>query len=562
LAERARLVLQAEAGLSTQQVAASLGLSEQVVAGALEAFEQQRLAGFPRPHLEPEQFLELRPEQIAQARHVTGLAQRLFSATRALHHLPGKTKRLLECAALLWPLVRLSGARRDQDALQPGLELLEGATLAGFGAREQAAISCVLRLQRRGYRPDLDASFKRLRPTQQGQVRQLAALLQTAGGLDHSRSQSTALLGADISAESVTLRLSGPNAESDGAQACRLARLWRPVFHVTLRHAIGPSPITSVNGSSPGVVDGDIPLTAIISRELAQALRVWQASLAGALAGDSAGLGGLLESVDQARVTLGAFASILKRQALQRVRKPLRNLEDLLGSIVNQQTALAELEAFRSRQSSTAAAELLPLQEAWERNRRRRQADLKAWLEGAEATTLFTNLTAVAEAPPLRRSKVTTVAAGAAILLDEQCAKLVAREAKFSDDHPKSYWRYRQGLARLACTLKVWGESVSDGKEVAQLMADLRRLQGRLDRLLANISQSEAIAEFLDNWAEQQARRKAPQLHGAQPVLAYRQARRVQWSRLRGSLRRDWRVVRAGRLRRRVAQLLKRSDGD
>ena len=44
---------------------------------------------------------------------------------------------------------------------------------------------------------------------------------------------------------------------------------------------------------------------------------------------------------------------------------------------------------------------------------------------------------------------------------------------------------------------------------------------------------------------------------GAQPVLAYRQARKAQWSRLRRSLSRDWRPVRANRLRRQLAALLR-----
>ena len=275
LAERARLVLEAETGLSAHQMAASLGLSEQAVTGVLQAFEHQRLAGFPRPYFEPEQFLELQPERVAHARHVAGLVQRLFGATGALHHLPGKTRRLLECAALLWPLVGLSPRKRDRGVLQqPGPELLDGATLAGFSPREQAIISCVLRFQRTAYRPDRDPDFTRLRPTQQEQVRQLAALLQAAGGLDHSHTQSTALLGADISSDCLTLRVSGPSAELDGAQACRQSRLWQPVFHLALHYALGPGAVARENGSSPQPVDGAIPLAAIIGREMAQALRI------------------------------------------------------------------------------------------------------------------------------------------------------------------------------------------------------------------------------------------------------------------------------------------------
>jgi hypothetical protein len=95
------------------------------------------------------------------------------------------------------------------------------------------------------------------------------------------------------------------------------------------------------------------------------------------------------------------------------------------------------------------------------------------------------------------------------------------------------------------------------GEEAELLLADLLRLDNRIDRWLASNVLNEAVAAFLDDWAEQQARRKAPQLFGAQAVLAYRQARKAQWFRLRSTLVRDWRPLRAARLRRRANTLLK-----
>ena len=104
LADRARLVLQAESGGSPAQVAASLGLSPQTVEGVLSQFETDRLAAFPRPSLRLSELTQLDPAGTASRRHVAHLARRLFNETRPLHHLPRRARRLLEAAALLPPV--------------------------------------------------------------------------------------------------------------------------------------------------------------------------------------------------------------------------------------------------------------------------------------------------------------------------------------------------------------------------------------------------------------------------------------------------------------------------
>ena len=160
------------------------------------------------------------------------------------------------------------------------------------------------------------------------------------------------------------------------------------------------------------------------------------------------------------------------------------------------------------------------------------------------------------QSPPLRRKKSISIRAAAPVLLDELCAELAERQSKVITDRPKTYRRYQEGLARFACALEALGGKATMGDEAERLLADVQRLEDRIERWLASNGLNDAIADFLDAWAEQQARRKAPQLFGAQPVLAYRQARRTQWSRLRSSLVIDWRPLRPNRLRRRANTLL------
>jgi hypothetical protein len=95
------------------------------------------------------------------------------------------------------------------------------------------------------------------------------------------------------------------------------------------------------------------------------------------------------------------------------------------------------------------------------------------------------------------------------------------------------------------------------GPEAVALAADLRGLAQQLDDLRRLDSADVAIGNFLDRWAVRQARRKAPQLHGAEAVLAFRQAVRDQRRQQQRALARAWQPVRGRRLLRRVALLLR-----
>ena len=558
LAECARLVLQAESSGSPAQAAASPVPSSEAVAGVLAKFEHDRLAAFPRANLRLTQLIQLDSADSARRQHIARSARRLFNDTRPLHHLPRTARQLLEAAALLPPIIRPAGGSA---AAQRDIDLLDGAVLADYNAGEQATLSCVLRLQRKGYRADRDVVFRRLRPTEQSQVRSTAALLQVATLLDHSGTKSTTLEGAELQTEAVVVRVTGSKADADGAYASRHAWLWQPVFHLGLEYAIGPRPKPSAASREADIkADRDEPVGAVFGRQMTAALRKWQASLPGAAGTDVSGLADLLSGLSQARAALGAFSSVLKRRPLRELKRPLRSLHAMLVSFVAQQNALSDLEAYCSGRPPATVTDLQPLREAWERAGRRQQQAIRTVLDSEDTARLYASLSELAQTPPMRRRKSTSIRVAAPVLLDELCAEVAEREQMVVTDQPKSYQRYQQCLARLACALEALAGKAVMGEAANQLLADVQRLEGRIDRWLASNALNDAIAEFLDSWAEQQARRKAPQLYGAQSVLAYRQARRAQWSRWRSSLPDDWRPVRAGRLRRRVNTLLKQLE--
>jgi hypothetical protein len=549
LATRARLVLEAETGGSPARVAADLGLSPQKAEGVLAEFEHDRLATFPRATVRLDDLIKLdTPDDHLRRQHIAHQARRLFNDTQPLHHLPRKTRQLLEAAALLPPLPPAAPA----GGVPRELDMLDGAVLADLGPAEQAIISCILHFQRKGFRADRDPLFKPLRPAEQSQARYLAALLQVAINLDASGSELTELKGAELHADTVVLRLLGPKARSDGAQACRQTWLWRPVFHSSLAYEIGPRRASAPEQGAVAEA-GDEPAGAVFGRQLAAALRQWEPRLAGVAGAESLELRDQLAGVSDALAAVGAFATMLKRQPVKDAKKPLRRLQKRLMAVVEQQNALSDLDSYMQGRPAAALAELQPLHEAWERETRQQQSSVKATLESDATAELRQRLTEMAANPPMRHRKTSSMHVAARVLLDEVIGELAERQEKVVTDRPKTYRRYQESLGRLACALDAIG---AKGDDAARLAADVQRLEARIERWLASNALNDAIAAFLDEWAEQQARRKAPQLFGAQAVLAYRQARRAQWTRLRSSLAEDWRPLRASRLRRRTNKLL------
>jgi hypothetical protein len=536
LAERARVMLRSGDGSQAHP--------------ALPGNGRNGLKDFSRPELKPEQLLRLFPPQVGHAEYVARVAGQLFDSTRALHNLPFKSRRLLIVAALLRPVAAASQNGRA------GLGLLDYPKLDGLGGRQLAAVACLIKLQRKGYRADRDRQYKKLRPNLQAQMRALAALLQAAEALDASHSQSTTLVAADLRPDGVSLRIAGPQTGADTEALTLNTWLWRSVFDHALKTVVVPAAEAAQAPPAATLPHPDQSMAAAIQRALAAGLQVWQTSQPGVLKGEQAAQVKLEDAANQLRAGLAAFQSLLKRKPVAALAPALRRLQQAAEAAAWRETAIADLVAFRARLPADKAAGLEPLQTAWEQARQRQQAELKRLL-GAEGAEVYAQLVQLAGAPPMRKSRDGEVRASARPLLADLTDRLAEREAAVTVQQPKTLKRYRQALAGLAVALEALGGAAILGEPAAQLLADLARFQTRLDRLRLSLHFDSAIGEFLDGWAEKQARDKTPQLFGAQPVLAYRQARKAQWSRLRRSLSHDWRPVRAKRLRRLMTALLR-----
>jgi CHAD domain-containing protein len=551
VARRARIVGLAASGAPPEAIAAALHLAEAEVAQALDQFARRRLSDFPRPQLSLDEVLSAARVDRAHARRVADLALALFDATRSLHRLPSALRPLLEAGALLHHVgIEVDEARHHV----AGRDLLRGMRLRDHTPQQQRIISCLVGYHRKRVRAEDDAVFKALPTARRRQTLALAALLRAADGLDYSQTQSTQLHGLVIAPEAVTLRLSGPEARGDGARARKKADLWREVFHVSLDTVVEPEPPPDVGQVAELALTPESPMADAARRALARHLLRWQANEAGALAGEAPAVKAVRVSARRQREALEVFGAYFKKKPVKRLRRQLREAEDVLGEARDVEALLADVTAYQAEEARRGRTPALqPLIMAWERERRNALETARGWLGGPAAAEVQAALLDFITTPPRRDDEPLRLGAGKVLraALDD----VAHRQAAVTRERPKSYHRLRLAIKRLRYTLEFLDPAL--GPESESLVADLVRMQDRLGALNDIRLLEKRLAAFLDAWAEQQAKRKAPQLFGAEGILAYTRARRARWEQHLKSLHRAWAPVRAFRLRPRLSALLR-----
>lgn len=164
----------------------------------------------------------------AHTEHVTALALRLWDATYQTLGLPARARRLLEAAARLHDvafrddpqhhltasaeLVRRDGVRGyppDEWPLLAGIMLFHAGSLAA-AENEMLALS--------------------LTPSQNQLIRQLAAYLRVADGLDYGHIQDAVIRGIAVRKTAVQVRVASPLFPQNIERAARKADLWQQVF--------------------------------------------------------------------------------------------------------------------------------------------------------------------------------------------------------------------------------------------------------------------------------------------------------------------------------------------
>lgn len=160
--------------------------------------------------------------------HVAELALQLFDVCAPLHGLDETARELLEYAALLHDIgYHISRSSHHKHSLY----LIKHADFRGFVPEEIDVIANVARYHRGSLPRDRHPSYARLAPRQQELVRQLAAFVRLAEGLDRSHFRNVVRLEATLDDKALHLRLatkSDPQLELWGVR--RAADLFEATY--------------------------------------------------------------------------------------------------------------------------------------------------------------------------------------------------------------------------------------------------------------------------------------------------------------------------------------------
>jgi exopolyphosphatase / guanosine-5'-triphosphate,3'-diphosphate pyrophosphatase len=149
-----------------------------------------------RPDLEAVQGIteRLDPEP-EHALHVATLAAALFDAARPLHQLDDHARCQLEAAAMLHDIGFCKGASKHH---KHSRSIIMKQVLPGFSDTDHAIIACVARYHRKAHPKPQHKLYRDLDEAAQARVRQLAALLRVADGLDRAHLSATRSLRLEL----------------------------------------------------------------------------------------------------------------------------------------------------------------------------------------------------------------------------------------------------------------------------------------------------------------------------------------------------------------------------
>ncbi len=170
--------------------------------------------------------------ELAHGRHVAHLAGMIYTQLVDVYELVPEDRELLEAAARLQDVGYL--INYDQHH-KHSYHLIRHSRLEGFTSHELDLIANVARYHR-GARPKRKhANFRQLSDSDQQRVRQMAAIVRVAGGLDRSNTQQIHDLKVYYRKEETEIRVSSPQfPELDIWGARRRVELFEKVFDTKL----------------------------------------------------------------------------------------------------------------------------------------------------------------------------------------------------------------------------------------------------------------------------------------------------------------------------------------
>jgi CHAD domain-containing protein len=258
----------------------------------------------------------------AHARHVAGLALRLFEETHVLFGIPKEDRPLLEAACLLHDVGYGANPRRHAEV---GEQIVRSEGLRNFTPAQRECIATVISL----HYSQLSFEKARERANRSADSRRvlhLAALLRIADGLDYSHLQDSAIVSVVKAKRRIRVNVRCGLFPRAIEVARMHANLWRDAFpaDIELRSARG--------GAARPLLGPLLTIHEAVRRLLFQQYRVVLINVEDAVGtADTEALHDLRIAVRRMRAVLRAFEKLLKPTSAGRINLDLQRLNRVLG---------------------------------------------------------------------------------------------------------------------------------------------------------------------------------------------------------------------------------------
>ena len=398
------------------------------------------LGVFRRPAVFVDELLKLANVDLAHAHQVASHALALFDACAADHDLQPRHRQLLEQMALLHNI----GIHIDEPRHHlAGRDLLMAIRLVGVTPLEQRAIACAIRFHRKAVHPNEEPLYSSLPMRWQSPTLLLSALLRIADGLDYSTSQTTRLTRIERDGSSLRLTVMGPNAPQDAARALAKADLWRRAAQEQLEVGMVPD----LEALAAQELSPSASLVSAVNRALADQLRRWHASQAGAQADDQRDLKALRAAARRSNAALWVFSDCFRRKPIKALRARLKSTESVLGEVRDWDLAIDEAEeAFEGEDNGLLAD--------WRKQHERARKKAAAWFK-SDADALRHDLEQFLVEAPLKKGSMARLGQAAPALLLRPLKRLrEAFDQLDQDDELPALHQVRIALKRVRFTIE------------------------------------------------------------------------------------------------------------
>jgi len=398
------------------------------------------------------------------------------------------------------------------------------------------------------------APLHKVAASKKRQARQLSVMIHLAEVLSTDGPLDTRLLGLAMRNQVAILRVGGPGARSAVEVARKYARSWREAFSIGLRLEVVSPTTAELEQLASVPLEPTASAVLAIQRALAKVVFDWERTLSRVANGQEPLRAAILET-ERLRQLLAGLRPALKRRSTKQLRLKLSRLRKLLQAADAANETLTDIVNYQGDLLPDEASRLAGFVESASAAAVANGAILRAQFAEPAMQALSGDVRSFVGELPLHRSAEATLSAIRPRLLENAVDHVIRRQRSGKADGRSDLRRSDHAILRLTVVLEGLGAKEQYGERAQSLLTDLQRTSARLQALIQLEFTESMIATHLDQWAEQQARRKAPQLHGAEGVLTFRQGRRAVRAQHLRTLTQEWKPIWGRTLRRRVAEL-------